>query len=307
MTSILTNASATVALKALRSINDQLTASQGRISTGHRVDSAKDDAALFSIATSMRSDLSSMSTVESLLGVGQGKVDMAEAGTNTAIGIVGKIKDLLVSAKDGSTDKTAIQAQITQLQSQLTTVAKSSAFDGSNLLFKASGSTAASTVDITASMNRDSAGNVTTTSISVDTTKTMLIDAGTQANGMLSKSRTGTNSGSYSVAGGAADISVSATSTSNQIDDMIEAVTGALSDMQASSASLGATSSGIDMQGEFVKTLKSVLDKGISSLVDTDMEAESAKLSALQVRQQLAIQTLSVANNNAQNILALFR
>jgi len=308
MTSIMTNNSATVALQALRGINREMEASQSRIATGHKVDSAKDNAAIFSVATTMRSDVKSLNTVGSMLGVGQAKVDVAGAGTDSAISTITKMKELLVSAKETGADKVKVQGQIAALQSQLVSTAQSASFDGVNMLYKAATGTASAAVqNITASIGRDASGGVNTTTISVDTADTMLIDAGTAANGILSQSRTGTNSGSYSVAGGSANIALTSSTTSAQLDDMIEAVTSALADMSESSSMLGTVSAGIDSQGDFVKALTASLNKGISSLVDTDMEEESAKLTALQARQQLAVHALSIANDNSSYILQLFR
>jgi flagellin len=77
--------------------------------------------------------------------------------------------------------------------------------------------------------------------------------------------------------------------------------------MASAAAALGSISSRIDMQNDFISKLTDSLDRGIGRLVDADMEEESARLSALQVQQQLGIQSLSIANSNAQNILSLFR
>ncbi|MBO6718578.1 MAG: hypothetical protein JJ913_11530 [Rhizobiaceae bacterium] len=86
----------------------------------------------------------------------------------------------------------------------------------------------------------------------------------------------------------------------NGVNAMIESVTGAAS-------SLGAIKSRIDMQNSFVSNLMDAVDRGVSQLVDADMEEESTKLQALQVQQQLGIQALSIANSNSQMILSLFR
>jgi flagellin len=307
MTSINNNSAAVNALQTLRGINKNLEATQNRISTGYKINSAKDGAAYFAIATTMRSDSKSLETVDSLLGIGAAKIDTATVGTDQSTELVQKMKDLLLSAKEGSTDKTQIQSEISQLQEQLVTVAKSSSYNGVNMLYKGATGAGAGIQQITAAVTRDTSGNIQTSSIDVDSATTLLIDGATAANGMLSKDRTGTNSNSYSIAGGATNITLSATTTTAQINDMVEAVDGALKDLSKSSAKLGAVSNRIDMQSTFVKKLGEALDKGVSRLVDADMEKESAKYAAQQVQQQLATQSLSMANSQPQNILSLFR
>lgn len=307
MSSILTNTAASNALQNLRSINSELGKSQDRISTGLKIGSAKDGAAYYSIATTMRSDVKALDTVDSLLGVGKAKVDTAAVGTDDALDTAQKIKNLLVSAKEGSADKTLIQTEITQLQQQLVTTAKASSYNGVNMLYKNATETGAGVQSVVAAVTRDSSKNFATTSIQVDSAQTLLIDAATAANGILSKDRAGTNSNNYSIVGGANNIALTATTTDAQLSDMIEAVEGAIKDMTKSSSVLGSASNRIESSGEFAKKLKANLEKGVSRLVDTDMEQESAKLAALQVQQQLSVQSLSIANQNSQNILSLFR
>jgi flagellin len=77
--------------------------------------------------------------------------------------------------------------------------------------------------------------------------------------------------------------------------------------MTTAASDLGAAKKRVDMQSDFVSKLQDAIDRGVGQLVDADMQAESARLSALQVQQQLGIQSLSIANGNAQNILSLFR
>jgi flagellin len=94
---------------------------------------------------------------------------------------------------------------------------------------------------------------------------------------------------------------------STQLDALISGVDKALTDMTSAAADLGSIGMRIDMQGEFVKKLSESIDKGIGRLVDADMNEESTRLKALQTQQQLAIQALSIANNDSQNVLSLFR
>src|SRR4051812_22614967 len=120
MSSIMTNSSALTALQSLSSTNKNLEITQSRISTGFRVAGASDNAAYWSIATTMRSDKSSLSVVQDTLGLGAGKVDTAYQALTKAIETIGDIKDKLVAATGASpTDKAKLQTDIAALQAQL--------------------------------------------------------------------------------------------------------------------------------------------------------------------------------------------
>ena len=84
-------------------------------------------------------------------------------------------------------------------------------------------------------------------------------------------------------------------------------VTSATSNVVTAGATLGAAKAQVTGQIDYVSKLMDAVDKGVGSLVDADMNAESARLASLQVQQQLGIQALSIANQNSQNILSLFR
>ncbi len=94
---------------------------------------------------------------------------------------------------------------------------------------------------------------------------------------------------------------------SDALDFMIQYVDSTLAKMTSAAASLGSMNSRIDLQTTFVSKLMDSIDKGVGKLVDADMEAESSKLTALQTQQQLAVQSLSIANSSSQNILSLFK
>lgn len=84
-------------------------------------------------------------------------------------------------------------------------------------------------------------------------------------------------------------------------------VTTATTNVVTAGATLGAAKAQVTGQIDYVSKLMDAVDKGVGSLVDADMNAESARLASLQVQQQLGIQALSIANQNSQNILSLFR
>ena len=135
MASIMTNSSALTALQSLSNTNKNLEMTQSRISTGFRVATATDNAAYWSIATTMRSDKSSLSVVQDALGLGAGKVDTAYQAITKAITTIGEIKDKLVSAVGASvSDKAKIQTEITALQAQLKMGADGATYSGSNFL-----------------------------------------------------------------------------------------------------------------------------------------------------------------------------
>ncbi len=134
MSSINTNVAAMTALQSLTATNKSLTETQNRISTGFRVADASDNAAYWSIATTMRSDNSALSTVQDALGLGAATVDVAYTGINAAIKVVDQIKSKLVAARQPGVDRGKIQSEITELQSQLRGVANSASFSGENWL-----------------------------------------------------------------------------------------------------------------------------------------------------------------------------
>jgi flagellin len=159
MTSINTNVSAMTALQSLTQINKNLTDTQNRISTGLRVADAADNAAYWSIATTMRSDNAALSAVQEARGLGAAKVDTAYAAMNAAIEVVKEIKNKLVTAQEPSADRTKIQGEITQLQEQLRGIAESASFSGENWLL-ADLSGGAVTKSVVSSVVRDSSGNL---------------------------------------------------------------------------------------------------------------------------------------------------
>ncbi len=124
MTSILTNNAAMAALQTLRGVNDSLKDTQGRVSSGYRVEKAADNAAYWSIATTMRSDNKALSAVSDALGLGAAKVDTAYSAMDSALDVVSDIKAKIVAATEKGVDKTKIQQELDQLQEQLLSIAQ---------------------------------------------------------------------------------------------------------------------------------------------------------------------------------------
>ncbi|MEP9389701.1 flagellin [Mesorhizobium sp. KR9-304] len=191
MASIMTNASALTALQSLNSTNKNLEVTQSRISTGYRVAEASDNAAYWSIATTMRSDHKALSTVQDSLGLGASKIDTAYTGMNKAIEVVNDIKVKLVAANGASAaDKAKIQVEIEALQGQLKSYADAATFSGANWLSVTSDKTAAGAaagtsdavqqdVKIVSAFNRSASGAVSLGTIDVKIEGIKLFDNGT--------------------------------------------------------------------------------------------------------------------------------
>lgn len=307
MTSINTNRAAMTALQSLNTTNMKLEATQQRISTGLRVSTATDNAAYWSIATTMRSDNSSLSTVKDALGLGAATVDVSYTALNASIKSVTEIKDKLVAARQPGVDRVKIQTEITERQNQLRSIANSATFSGENWLSVDSSSPGYNaTKSIVSSFSRGSTG-VTIQTIEFDGDASKLIDASNQS-GILDTADTTVNGGvAYSIL----DLDIAALTTSvndtADLEQIIKWVDQGLSAMISSAANLGALKSRIDSQSDFVRVLMEAVERGVGTLVDADMTEESTKLQALQVQQQLGVQSLSIANQSSQNILSLFK
>jgi len=321
MTSMMTNAAAMAALQTLRDINSKMETTQQRISSGYRVETASDNAAYWSIATTMRSDNKALSTVQDALGLGAAKTDTAYTGLNSAIDVVSEIKSKLVAAREPGVDKNKINEELKELKNQLTSISESASFSGENWLYNDT-SIPPATVEMVGSFNRASDGTVAVETLAFDTATSTLIDKNDAQDGILTRAvsvtqpdpTTTTALASYflldassGTAAAGTEIELDGSTPANNIDGMISAVDAMLSTLTDSAATLGSINSRIDMQNNFVSTLMDVIDKGIGRLVDADMNEESTKLKALQTQQQLGIQSLSIANSNAENILALFK
>ncbi|MCB1378749.1 MAG: flagellin [Alphaproteobacteria bacterium] len=307
MPSIMTNVSAMTALQSLSATNKNLSQTQSRISTGYRVSSAEDNAAYWSIATTMRSDRGALSTVKDALGLGAATIDVAYTGMNAAIDVTKEIKNKLVAARQPGIDREKVQSEISELQNQLKSIGDSSVFSGENWLSVDSSATGYnSSKTMIASFSR-SGGSVSVGTLSIDIDSVKLYDSNDQS-GILDTVDTTTNGGvDYAVA----DLDISAlTDTDNDLADleqMISFVDTAIGNMTTAASNLGAIKQRTTLQSEFVGSLMTAIDRGVGALVDADMNEESTRLQALQVQQQLGIQALSIANQNSQSILSLFR
>lgn len=307
MASILTNGSAMTALQSLTATLRSLDQTQTRISTGYRVGSAEDNAAYWSIATTMRSDNGALSTVRDALGLGAATIDVAYTGLNSAIEAAKEIKNKLVAARQPGVDRNKIQSEITELQRQLGSISNTSVFSGENwLAVDSSAADYNAEKTIVASFAR-TGGAISIGTISVNVDEIKLYDAADQS-GIVDTEDTTANGGvTYSVA--TLDISTLTNSDPDlqDLEQMIGWVDSAIGNMTTSAANLGAVKQRVTLQQSFVKTLMDAISRGVGTLVDADMNEELTRLQALQVQQQLGVQSLSIANQNSQNILSLFK
>jgi flagellin len=316
MSSINTNIAANSALQALTSTQKDMVQTQSRIASGYRVANAQDNAAYWSIATTMRSDNGALSTVKDALGLGSATADVAYTGINNSIKLLDQIKQKLVAAREPGVDRTKIQSDITALQNQLQSTADTASFSGQNWLKIDSTAGTDITKAIVSSFSRDSTNAVTVGTISVslytassgDTTA--LYDANTTASakaGLLDKQQTATSGATYTIASLDIHSLTDSTADLGDLDSYISTVDSTISKMTTAATTFGSVKSRIDLQKTFVSDLMTTVDTGVSGLVDADMNEESTKLQALQTKQSLGIQSLSIANQSSQAILRLFQ
>lgn len=311
MSSLLTNMAARTALQTLTATNRDLNQTQTRISTGLRVGSAQDNAAYWSIATTMRSDNKALSTVQDALGLGSATVDVAYTALNSSVELVSEIKAKLVAAREPGVDKTKVQADITQLQNQLAGVASAAVFSGDNWMSVNSGATGYNaTKQIVASFSR-SGNAISIGTVDINTASVKLYDSATAGVGILDGTRNASGaigtSGTFSLASLSISSLTDSTTDIGTLDSYIAAADAAISEITTAASTLGAVKNRLDLQKDFVSNLMDAIDRGIGQLVDADMNEESTRLQALQVQAQLGIQALSIANQSSQNILSLFR
>ena len=320
MTSLMTNTAAIAALDTLRSITSSMNETQKRVSSGYKVETASDNAAYWSIATTMRSDNMALAAVEDALGFGAAKTDTAYTGLEAAVDVVTEIKAKLVAAREPGVDKEKINKELTELKSQLLSISESASFSGENWLYNASVA-AVGTKEMSGSFVRAADGTVSVETLTFDTADSVLIDTVDATRGLLTRdytvavddgSATGTTMTYLLIdAGGTGTsgtvVELSSANTDEEVEGMISAVDAMLADITDAAATLGAINMRVEMQTDFVADLRDVIDTGVGRLVDADMNEESTRLKALQTQQQLGIQALSIANTNSENVLSLFQ
>jgi len=281
MSSILTNNGAMVALQTLKSVNDDLNQTQTSISTGKEVGTAKDNSAVWAISKTMESDISGFEAIEEGLAVGEATVAVASAGAEQIVEKLTEMKELIVSAQSENVDHATIQTDIDSKVEQIDAIISAAQFNGANLLASDVDGAGATSVGVLASLDRVGAGGtVTAVEISVDTVD---FESSLDLASMTQISD-----------------SASAASALGEIEAYLQtAITGA--------AALGADAARLEDQSEFVGNLVDSMTQGVSTMTDTNMEEASARLSALQTQQDLATQSLTIANEAPSSLLQLFR
>ena len=280
MTSILTNNGAMVALQTLQSVNNDLTDAQNQISTGKKVGTASDNAAVWAISKTMESDVSGFESISDALAVGEATVAVASAGAEQIVDTLTDIKELVISAQSENVDHATIQLDIAKKIEQIDTIMAAAQFNGVNLLLDTVDGTA-SELGVLASLDRiGPTGTPTATEITISA-----IDFTTNLD--------------LSSMTAIADSSTAATALGEIEAYLATAITGA--------AQLGSDSARLSDQGEFVSKLSDAMKMGISTMTDTDMEEASARLKALQTQQSLAVQSLTIANSAPSTLSQLFR
>ncbi len=274
MTSVNTNVGAMIALQNLNVTNAELATTQNRINTGKKVASVKDNGAIWAIAQGQRADIGALGAVKQSLDRGVAAVDVAMAAGETVSDLLLQMKEKALSATDSSL-KTAARAALNEdfksLRDQIASVTSNADFNGINLL------------------------------------KTGAAGFQALANAQGTSSLT---VGAEVLALGGANVSVATTQsidTLTKATASLTAVNNSIDKVSASLARLGTKSKALTTHLNFVSKLTDALEAGVGNLVDADLAKESAKLQALQTKQQLGVQALSIANQTPQLVTSLFR
>lgn len=280
MSSINTNVSAMNALSIMRNVNSDLQTTQDRISTGSKVNSAKDNAAYFAISETMKGDSGMYKSIDEGLNMTKNVVSTARLGAETFVDLAKQVSERVAFAQGTGVNLADVQSEIDALTERMGTVIEQSTFNGVSMVDN--------TDDVTAvtGVSRDGA-NFSTTSITLKGQDLSSILTDFEAIDLVAAS--------------------TATGTAPDLEDTLVNAETSLSESVTAATNLGISEKSIETQQGFLKDLTDRLDKSVGSLVDADMEQEAARLQALQVQQQLATQSLSIANQAPQNIMALFR
>jgi flagellin len=271
--SVNTNVGALVALQNLTATQGQLQATQNRINTGLKVASAKDNAAIFAIAQNQRATSSALNSVVSSLQRGQSTVDVALSAGQSVADILSQLKEKALAAADATLDtnsRTALNDEFKSLLTQITNTVSNADFNGSNLI-KSGGTT------IQALANADATAHITVAAEDL------------------------------SLGGANLGLSTSSISTATLATTAITTLNSAIANVSSALGHLGTGSKALGSHLTFIQNLQNTIEAGVGNLVDADLAKESANLQALQTKQQLGIQALSIANQSSSILLGLFR
>jgi flagellin len=276
MISVNTNQGAMVALQTLNRTNSDLEKTQNAISTGLKVASAKDNGAIWAIGNKLRSDVVAYDRVRESNDRASSILDTAIAAGESIMELLNEMKGKALAgslAGNSAAAQAALAADFAQLRDQITNVVANSSFDGANMI-SATPSSAVSLGDAAGTAGN----NITITGISLALSSTTIPVTGTSALDTTANSTTALGF-----------VNTSITNLGTQL------------------ATWGAGARRLEVHKTFVGKLQDALTNGIGSIVDADLAKESAKLQALQVKQQLGVQALSIANTSSASALSLFR
>ncbi len=275
LTSVNTNIGAMVALQNLNSTSAKLQETQNRISTGLKVASAKDNGASYAIAQTQRATVQSLNAVVDSLNRGTSAVDVAMSAGESVSDMLTQMKEKALAASDTSLDTTsrsALNTDFGALRDQITKTVNNAKFNGINLL---DGSIAGG-LEILA--NADGSSVLT-----------------------VSAQTLGLGDGIVTLTAG------SSFTTPTSAGNLLTTIDTSISNVSAALAKLGTAAKAIEAHATFINKLQDSIQAGIGNIVDADMAKESALLQALQTKQQLGVQALSIANQAPQTALSLFR
>ena len=275
MLSVNTNYGAFVALQNLNATNKALDETQNRINTGLKVAGPKDNGAIYAVAQGLRAEVTSLGAVQNSLDRSVSVVDTAIAAGQSISDLLTEMKEKALAAKDATIDanaREAYNADFVALRDQITKVIENASFDGTNL------------IDGSATGGIEALANAAGSSFITASTQDLSL------------------SGSIVTLGSTATIS-----TATKASSAISTIEASIDKLGLALASLGTDSKKLSMHKTFVGKLTDELNKGIGNLVDADLAKESARLQALQTKQQLVIQALSIANQAPSTLLSLFR
>ena len=274
MLSVNTNVGALTALQYLNQTQSSLAQTQTAINTGMKVSSAKDDGATYAIAQNMRGNVAGYTAVTDSINRGMSAVDVAMSAGQSISDLLVQMKQKALSASDTSLDTASRQAMnqdFVALRDQITTIVKNAIFNGFNLVD-------GSTTQITALASADGTRRITVSAQKMSLSGSIVT---VKSTGVIS--------------------------TAAKASTMVATVTASLNNVNAALAKLSSGSKKFSIQADFAQKLSDTLTAGIGSLVDANMAQESALLQSLQVKQQLGIQALSIANQAPSIVLSLFK
>src|ERR1700759_3103899 len=271
--SVNTNTGAQVALQYLNATQGQLNQTQSAINSGLKVASAKDDGAIYAIAQNQRGAVAGFQSVINSLNNGSSAIDVALSAGQSISDLLIQMKQKVLSAAGPSLDtasRQALNANFTALRDQITPIVKNAVFNGFNLVD-------GSTTQVAALASADGTRRITTSAQKM------------------------------TLSGSIVTIKTTSTiSTQAKASTLVATIQSSLTNVNAALAKLSAGAAKFSIQATFAQKLSDTLTTGIGNLVDANMAQESAMLQSLQVKQQLGVQALSIANQAPQTILSLF-